>query len=188
MYRVLPTPTAMHTLRCSLVAGCDTSTNGAENTHRPSFGSEGALRGLGSNPAVEDHPPGRLGRDRRRIPRLHPPQGRERCARPAAPVPRLWPRRSSSTSAPWQDRIRAVRSPRPSSRRLSISTCSELLIPAGFMCVRCRGEERSRPTGSRSSSGTHSAEGRGSAKIACGVAWSHICRCLTFGSCFLYAW
>ena len=65
---------------------------------------------------------------------------------------------------------------------------SKAYVYVFFMCVRCRGEERSRPTGSRSSSGTHNAEGRGSAKIACGVAWSHICRCLTFGSCFLYAW
>lgn len=43
------------------MAGCDTSTNGVENTHRPSFGSEGALRGLGSNPAAEELPSGRLG-------------------------------------------------------------------------------------------------------------------------------
>jgi hypothetical protein len=70
-----------------LMAGCGTSTNGVKNTHRPSLGSEGALRGLGSHPAVEDLPPRRLGWGRRRNPHLHPPQGRGRCARPAARVP-----------------------------------------------------------------------------------------------------
>ena len=104
------------------MAGCGTSTNGVKNTHRPSLGSEGALRGLGSHPAVEDLPPGRLGRGRRRNPHLHPPQGRGRCARPAACVPRMWPRGSSPAFALWQDLSRALRGPRPSSWRLSIST------------------------------------------------------------------
>jgi hypothetical protein len=56
------------------------------------------------------------------------------------------------------------------------------------MCVRGRGEDRERSTDGRSPSGAHSGEGRESAKIACGVAWSHICRCLMFGSCLLYVW
>ena len=140
------------------MAGCGTSTNGVKNTRRPSLGSEGALVGLGSNPAVEDLPPGRLGRGRGQNPRLDPLQGRGRCACHAARVPRMWPRGSSPASALWQDRIRAVRGPRPSSWRLSIPTIRALSIPPGCMCVRGRGEERERSTGGRSPSGTHSAE------------------------------
>jgi hypothetical protein len=170
------------------MAGLDALTKRLENTHRPSFGSEGALRGLGSNPAVEDLPPRRLGRGRRQHPRLHPLQGRRRCACHAARAPRMWPRRSSPASALWQDRIRAVRGPRPSSLRLSIPTLRDLLIPPACMCVRGRGEERERSTGGRSPFGTHSAEGRGSAKIACCVTWSQGCRCLMIASCLLYVW
>ena len=119
----------------ALMEGCDALTKRLDNTHRPSFGSEGALRGLGSNPAVEDHPPGRLGRDRRRNPHLHPLQGRGGCARPAARVPQMWPHRSSPVSVLWQDLKRAVRGPRPSSWRLVIPTFRELLIPPGCACV-----------------------------------------------------
>ena len=170
------------------MAGCDTSTNGVKNTHRPSLGSEGALRGLGSHPAVEDLPPRRLGRGRRRNPHLHPPQGRGRCARPAARVPGMWPRGSSPAFALWQDLSRALRGPRPSSWRLSISTIHKLLIPYGCMCARGRGEERERSTDGRSPSGTHGAEGRGSAKIACGDAKLHACHHLMFCSCSIYVW
>ena len=152
-----------------LMAGCGTPTNGVKNTHRPSLGSEGALRGLGSHPAVEDLPPRRLGRGRRRNPHLHPPQGRGRCARPAARVPGMWPRGSSPAFALWQDLSRALRGPRPSSWRLSIPTLRELLIPPGCMHVRGRGDERERSRDGRSPAGVCGGERHGSAKIVSGV-------------------
>lgn len=146
------------------MAGCDTSTNGVENTHRPSFGSEGALRGLGSNPAAEELPSGRLGRGRRQNPHLHRLQGRGRCARPAARMPRMWPRGSSPASALWQDLKRALRGLRPSSWRLVISTFPKLSIPPGCICVRVGGEDRGRSPGDSRRSGVHGAEGRERAK------------------------
>jgi hypothetical protein len=170
------------------MVGCDSSTNGVENTCRPSFGSEGALRGLGSNPAAEDLPTGRLGRGRRRNPRLHPLQGRGRCACPAVRVLRMWPRGSSPASALCQDLNRALRGPRPSSWRLSIPTLRELLIPPGFMHVRGRGDERERSRDGRSPAGVCGGERHGSAKIACGDAKLHACHHLMFCSCSLYVW
>ena len=100
----------------------------------------------------------------------------------------MWPRGSSPAFALWQDLNRALRGPRPSSWRLSISTLHRLLIPPGCMCVRGRGEERERSTDGRSPSGAHSGEGRESAKIACCVTWSQGCRCLMIASCLLYVW
>jgi hypothetical protein len=126
------------------MAGCDASTERAGNTHGPSFGSEGALRGLGSNSAVADLPLGLVVWNRRQNPRRYPLHGRERCACLAAPEPRapyLWPRESSSNPELSQDRIRALRGPRPSSRLLlfSTTTCTsrDLSIEPMAMHVRC---------------------------------------------------
>ena len=170
------------------MAGSHTSTNSIKNTHRPSFGSKGALWGLGSHLAVEDLPLGRLGRDRSQNHHLHRLQGHGRCARPAAPVPRVWPHISSSTSALWQHLKRALRRPRPSSWRLSISTFSDLSDPPGCMRMRGRGEKRERSPGCLSPLAHTARRVDESAKMACGVALSRACHFLMFGRCYLYVW
>ena len=53
---------------------------------------------------------------------------------PPRAVPLLWPRESASNPELSQDRIRALRGPRPSSRRLLISTSRDLLIINPCVC------------------------------------------------------
>jgi hypothetical protein len=148
----------------------------------------GALRGLGSNPAVEDLPLGCLGRGQRRNLDLHSLQGRRRCACRSAPASCMRPRESSPASELSQDRIRALRVSRPSARRLSISTLQNGSLHA-VLCVSMR------LLSSPSARGTIGAvltllggAGRESNKSHVVFRNVRVCFCLMLGSCFLYIW
>ena len=80
---------------------------------------------------------------------------------------------------------RALRRPRPSSWRLSISTFSDLSDPPGCMRMRGRGEKRERSPGCLSPLAHTARRVDESAKMACGVALSRVCHFLMFGRCYL---
>ena len=60
--------------------------------------------------------------------------------------------------------------------------------PVMHACDVVGGKDRRRSKGDSRRSGAHGGEWRETMKIACGVAWSQLCRCLMFASCLLYVW